>query len=122
LRYTVKRLLEIRGYSVLIAANGVEALECFRAHPQEIDLVISDLVMPRMSGAELFETLQTDGHSVRFLLTSGYTDREVRERIDVEHGLPFVRKPWSLKGLLAQVRELLDRPAPAPVCDTESIV
>jgi CheY-like chemotaxis protein len=113
LRFVAKRALEQRGYRVLMAADGAEGLELYRADPDNIDLVISDLVMPNMSGGELLEALRGEETPFRFLLASGYADREARAQSGLGTDVPFLRKPWSLNGLLTQVRELLDRPATA---------
>ena len=109
LRRTGRRALEGYGYTVLDAANGEEALEVYRAHAEEIDLVISDLVMPKMSGSELYETLQAEEKPPRsFILASGYTGRDMRDARTVPDSVPFLQKPWDLSELLARVREVLD--------------
>ncbi|UCF40839.1 MAG: PAS domain S-box protein [Gemmatimonadota bacterium] len=109
LRRSAKRVLERYGYTVLVAADGQEALELFRAHKREIDLVVSDLVMPRVGGAQLHRVLQEEGGDVRFLLASGYVGRESGGHQPIDPSIPMLRKPWALGELLVQVRELLDR-------------
>ena len=109
LRRAGRRALEGYGYTVLDAANGEEGLEVYRAHAEEIDLVISDLVMPKMSGSELYETLEAEEKPPRrFILASGYTGREMRDARNVPDSVPFVQKPWDLSEFLARVREVLD--------------
>jgi PAS domain S-box-containing protein len=109
IRRAAKRLLEKVGYTVLLAADGEEALDVFGRYETDIDLVITDLVMPHIGGLELHDTLRDQGKSVRFLFTSGYAgDAEGNGSLDPS--LPFVHKPWDVDELLHRVRGLLDRP------------
>ena len=109
LRRSAKRVLEKFGYAVLVAADGQEGLELFRAHRAEIDLVVSDLVMPRVGGAQLHRALQQEGESVRFLLSSGYIGRESGGHEPLDPSIPMLHKPWALRDLLTRIRELLDQ-------------
>ena len=109
LRRTAQRVLERFGYRVLVAVDGRGGLELFRQHKAEIAVVVSDLVMPHMSGGQLYEALQREcPEGVRFLLVSGYTGRELAARRKVDQTIPFLQKPWTLDELLRQVRALLD--------------
>ncbi len=108
LRRTAKRALEKFGYTVLSAANGAEALALFRRHRDRIDLVLSDLIMPKMGGRELYHAVQREKPGVGFLLASGYSAGDAEERVSLELGVPFLRKPWTLKELAAHVRHALD--------------
>ena len=110
LRRTSKRVLERYGYTVLTATDGGEALEALQVHQGEVALVISDVVMPGMGGAALFQNLERAGHRVRFLFTSGYTARDVEEAARIPPGAPFLPKPWNVADLLSRVRVLLDVP------------
>lgn len=110
LRHATKRVLERHGYTVLTAANGVEALDAFQSHRAEIALVISDVVMPEMGGAELFQRLQLAGHRVRFLFTSGYTPPDVEATAKIPSGILFLMKPLTVADLLWRVRTILDAP------------
>ncbi len=107
---TGKRILERDGYTVLTASNGEDALALVMANGRTIDLVLSDVVMPRMGGAALFRAVRDAGLSVRFLFTSGYTEREVGGFLDAP--APVVAKPWSADELARRVREALDAPLP----------
>ncbi len=109
IRRAAKRVLEKHGYKVLLAADGAEALELFPRHRDDIDLVISDVVMPRLSGAKFYEALLKGGLAPRILFTSGYADRDVSQSGAVDPDLPFIHKPWTVSDLLAKVREVLDR-------------
>jgi two-component system NtrC family sensor kinase len=107
-----KRLLEKRGYRVLTAADGVRALEVFRAREREIDLVVTDMVMPRMGGRRLYDILRAEGSGVPVLFASGYT-AGMMEGIDEGYGaVPFIHKPWTVLELVTKVREVLDGATP----------
>jgi PAS domain S-box-containing protein len=109
IRRAARRLLEKVGYTVLLAADGEEALEVFGRYEDNIDLVISDMVMPHVGGVELHDTLRDQGKSVRFLFTSGYVGGPDDEGT-LESSQPFLHKPWDVDELLLRVRGLLDRP------------
>jgi PAS domain S-box-containing protein len=98
--------LEGAGFQVLEARDGIEALEAIQAgHP--VKLVLLDMTMPRMGGAECFRRLKEIAPSVKVLLTSGYTEKE---SLDSLADLPpngFLQKPFRVKDLVAKVRELL---------------
>ena len=108
LRLAEKRSLEKLGYKVLLAADGEEALQVLEANAGKVDLVVTDVVMPRLGGRALYATLRDRGIGVPFLFTSGYTagDSDVSAKIDP--GLPFLAKPWTLAELATKVREVLD--------------
>jgi PAS domain S-box-containing protein len=114
-RALARQALEARGYCVLEATDGESALQICKEHVGQIKLVVSDVVMPRMSGRELGQQLAQIWPQVRVLYTSGYTDDAV-----VRHGIyqsesDFLQKPFTVHGLLKKVREILDRgPAPSP--------
>ena len=113
LRAVTQRALERKGFRVLAATHGEEALELFRAHGETIDLVLSDLVLPRLGGLELLERLREENGPVRFILTSGYSGEEVSEREKADARVPFVRKPWVLTELLTAIQDTLDSEPPA---------
>ncbi len=109
IRRVAQRVLERFGFTVLAAADGLEALHHFREHEAEIVLIITDVVMPRMGGRALFETLRGAGKTVPIIFTSGYAAREAMqaERLDPE--MPYLAKPWTVDQLLDQVRTVLQR-------------
>jgi CheY-like chemotaxis protein len=108
IRRSAQRGLERLGYTVVVAADGVEALALLRAG-QRVDLVISDSVMPRMGGLEFRERLLRDGIKTRFLLASGYWPEERGAAPVPPPGVPFLPKPWTLNELARKVREVLDQ-------------
>jgi CheY-like chemotaxis protein len=100
-RRLTSRILIREGYTVLEAANGQEAIQTWEAHPGEIDLLLTDVVMPGMSGKELAEEL-----GIEPVFMSGYTD-DVMLRHGVE-GLRLVQKPFDAQTLLGSIRSALD--------------
>ncbi len=97
----LKESLELYGYTVYIAHNGAKALEVFELHKEEIDLVISDVVMPEIGGIELKLILEKMKPTLHFLLISAYTNR-------LEPGVPFLQKPFQSREMLEVVRSILD--------------
>jgi len=108
-RTAAKRALEKAGYRVLTAVNGKEAMGLYRDRSGEIDLVLSDLVMPEVGGLALYEWIRTVSPETKFLLVSGYTGRRTDGGGGVDPSIPFVGKPWTLNELLGRVREVLDQ-------------
>ena len=108
---TGRRILERHGYTVLTASNGEEALRIMLERRSGIDLVLSDVVMPRMGGGVLHRQARAAGCTVPFLFTSGYTEREVGGMLDPH--VPLLPKPWSVDDLVRRVRNALDAPAEA---------
>ncbi|MFQ6044855.1 MAG: PAS domain S-box protein [Gemmatimonadales bacterium] len=108
LRRTVRRVLEKVGYTVLEAQNGEEALATWKAHRQEIALILSDLVMPVTGGRELYDGVTGIDPDVKFIFTSGYTARDVEERAQLDANVPFLRKPWTLAEIAGKVRRVLE--------------
>jgi two-component system, cell cycle sensor histidine kinase and response regulator CckA len=104
LRRATVYTLEHAGYTVLSAADGMEALQLLRQPPAPIHLVFTDLMMSRLGGRGLYQIDRREGRHTPFLFTSGYAGDE--EPLDP--ALPFLPKPWTSADLLARVRQLLD--------------
>jgi two-component system, cell cycle sensor histidine kinase and response regulator CckA len=102
------RGLREQGYIVLEAKHGREALELVERNHQPIDLVISDVVMPELSGRELGTRLALMRPELPVLYMSGYTGEDVIQRGLLEPGVPFQQKPFTPEGLARKVREMLD--------------
>ena len=108
-RRMVKAILERSGYTVIEAANGRKAVEAVEAHVAPIHLLITDLVMPHISGREVAETLAPLKPGMRVLFMSGYAeDMIVRQGVE-SAAADFLHKPFSLTALTGKVREVLDR-------------
>ena len=108
-RRLVQRVLTRRGYHVIEAANGREALDVARAHSGRIDALVTDVVMPEMTGPELAEALRTDHPGLPVLFTSGYNE-DGMEGTGVVSGLgiAFLQKPFVPDDLVRILAELLD--------------
>jgi two-component system cell cycle sensor histidine kinase/response regulator CckA len=104
-------LLQSHGYTVLEAIDGYHAIAIANAHPRRIDLLLTDLVMPGMSGRQLADTLTRSRPDVRVLFMSGYTDETMLRHLILEAGVAFLQKPFTPVGLAQKVREILDGPA-----------
>lgn len=109
LRRVAQRALERVGYRVVTAMDGMEALDAYREHAATVDLIITDVVMPKLGGLALYRALRQEGHQVRFLFTSGYAAHEIVRGDLPEGDLSLLQKPWTLADLTHRVREVLDR-------------
>ncbi len=108
-RHLSKRILSRAGYRVLEAGNGDEAERIFAAHAAEIDLVITDVIMPGCGGPELLARLQVGTPALRVLYMSGYTEQVAATKAGIDRGLPFVQKPFTAAEFVRHVRDALDR-------------
>ena len=102
-RNTVRVLLQKEGHDVLVAADGYEALELSRDYTGSIDLLLTDMRMPRMGGAALVEQIRKERPEIRILVMAGL----VGDRLP-QH--PFLAKPFSAEVFRTKVREVLDPP------------
>jgi CheY-like chemotaxis protein len=113
LRDLMHRVLTKGGYTVLAAGDGLEALALVEEHKRPIDLVVTDVIMPRMSGPELASRLRARDPGIRLLYVSGYTADQLRSaQTDLGADATLLPKPFTSDGLLRKVREVLDRPRP----------
>ncbi len=108
-RELVCNLLQERGYRVLPADSGAEALDVWRDHESEVDLLLTDLVMPgRMNGRELAEHLCQDRPMLKVLFTSGYSADVVGREFIAQHGRNYLQKPYPPERLASAIRTCLD--------------
>ena len=110
LRDLMHRVLAKGGYTVLAAGDGVEALALVESHPARIDIVVTDVIMPRMSGPALAARLRARDPAIRLLYVSGYTADQLRSQADLGADATLLPKPFTADGLLRKVREVLDGP------------
>lgn len=105
----VDTLLQKFGYRTLLAKDGVEAQKVWRRHSNEIDLLLTDLIMPRgISGGELAKLLQTEKPQLKVIFTSGYSSETHRKNLRLQEGLNFIPKPYMPQDLAQIVRRQLD--------------
>jgi PAS domain S-box-containing protein len=109
-REFIQQTLKSRGYKVLQASNGPEALELIANQEEHIDMLLTDVIMPQMSGKELFERLKVDRPDLKALYISGYTDNVIAHHGLVDRGVDFLQKPVSIVSLAQKIRIILDRP------------
>jgi len=108
LRDLAKRVLRSAGYTVLTASNGGEALLLLEKHPGTVDLLLTDLVMPGMSGRDLAARLMQLRPQMKVLHMSGYTDDAILQHGVLDEATHFIHKPYSPAELARKVREVLD--------------
>ena len=107
-RNLAKRILATAGYTVLAAANGGEALLICEQHRTPIHLVLTDVVMPQMSGRALVDRLATVRPGIKVLFMSGYTDDAIVHHGVLEPGTQFIGKPFTQQALLSKLRQVLE--------------
>jgi len=108
LRALTHGILKECGYTVLIAASGQEAQEVAARHAGEIELILTDVIMPGMSGPEVAESMTAHRPGIKVLYTSGYTD-DPRIQAALSHSPhAFLQKPFAPQDLTRKVREVLD--------------
>jgi two-component system, cell cycle sensor histidine kinase and response regulator CckA len=107
-RELVGEYLKARGYTVIEAPDGLKALELAEEHKGAIQLLITDVVMPKLSGRELATKIAASRDNLKVLYISGYTDDSIFRHGVLEGGMAFLQKPFNLKALAEKVREVLD--------------
>ena len=101
------RGLASRGYTVLEAGNGVEAIELIESRGGDVDLVVSDVVMPEMDGPTLAKELRTRNPGLKIIFVSGYAEDAFEKNLPDEVKFNFLAKPFTLKQLVAAVKETM---------------
>jgi two-component system cell cycle sensor histidine kinase/response regulator CckA len=112
-RQILVQALSALGYRVYEAADGLDALSLLRSADGGIDMVLTDVVMPRMGGMELCEAARAITPGIRFLFSSGYTEDTVHVGFVKKEGIFFLAKPYGIDTLAKKVREVLDSGGPA---------
>jgi two-component system, cell cycle sensor histidine kinase and response regulator CckA len=108
LRDLLRMMLEENGIKVLEAGDGVEAVEIFIAHKDEIGIVLSDLGLPRLGGWEAFLKMREIDPELKGILASGFYSPVVRAEIIKSGAMDFISKPYNSEQILKMVREALD--------------
>lgn len=108
LRTLIVDFLESKGYSVLTAENGCEALEHYEKHHERISVVLTDIGLPKMSGWEAFRSMKKINENVKVIFASGYIEPKLREDILADGGKHFISKPYVPGELLKKLRDTID--------------
>jgi len=108
LRRLTSLILKKHGYRILEASNGGEALIICRNIKEPLDLVLTDVIMPGMSGRQLIEELRQIRDAFKVLYMSGYTDNAIVHHGVLDAGIDLIQKPFTIAGLLRKVREVMD--------------
>jgi PAS domain S-box-containing protein len=108
-RRLIKDVLKESGYKVIEAVDGEEAVSKFMENKDTVNLLLFDVVMPKMSGREAYEIIKKVKPDVKLLMTSGYSADFISKKGIIEEGLNFLAKPMSPANLLKKVREALDK-------------
>ncbi|WP_422367569.1 PAS domain S-box protein [Pelagibius sp.] len=101
------RALRNKGYNVLEANSGETALEMLNGEQEPIDLLVTDVVMPRLDGPSLVKEVRAQRPDLKVIFISGYAEDSFRKRLDEDAGIHFLPKPFSLKQLAGKVKEVL---------------
>jgi two-component system, cell cycle sensor histidine kinase and response regulator CckA len=117
IRAVIRAALIRYGYTVLLASDGVEALRIVSEHADPIHLLLTDVVMPAMSGCELVSRMRHTHPNVKVLYTSGYTDDAIVRHGILEPDAQFLEKPFTPQALVKRIREVLDTPIDCAVPD-----
>jgi DNA-binding response OmpR family regulator len=107
-RDMVARILTDKGYRVFTAPDGKAGLATYQEHSGEIHLLLTDMILPKLSGRELARRLREHNPRLKVLYMSGYTEKAVVEPGGLPGGAAFMAKPFSVPDLLARVRQVLD--------------
>ncbi len=108
-RSLAREILEFNGFNVITAANGEEAVSCYREHKAEINGVVMDLIMPKMGGQEALKLLRSETPDLPIMLISGFSEDGEVQKIVKSEGILFLRKPFQLSELVEKVGQLVRR-------------
>jgi two-component system cell cycle sensor histidine kinase/response regulator CckA len=108
-REVATEMLVANGYQVLGAKDGCEALEICTRYPGPINLMLTDVVMPRVSGRELADKVLQLRPKTKVLYMSGYSSDVIEQRGVLDKKMPFLQKPFTLDSVSRRVREVLER-------------
>jgi two-component system, cell cycle sensor histidine kinase and response regulator CckA len=103
-----EEMLKMLGYSVLTAQSGKEAVEIYKTHSKEIDLIILDMIMPEIGGEKTFNELQLINHSVKVILASGYSLTDPAKLVMGKGHVSFIQKPYNISDLSKKIRDALN--------------
>ena len=110
MRVAAQQLLSKVGYRVFTAVDGEQGLDAFRTHRADLRLVITDVVMPKLSGFDMYGVIRGESRALSVLFMSGFPAPNFRKTVGQDPAVAFVTKPWTASELLAQVRLMIDAP------------
>src|SRR5881296_1152136 len=108
MRVAAQQLLSKVGYRVVTTVDGQQVLDAYHAHRAALHLVITDVVMPKLSGFELYEVIRGESRGLSVLFMSGFPAPNFRKTVGQDPAVAFVTKPWTASELLAQIRLMID--------------
>lgn len=100
--------LQKLGYSVLLAENGLDAIEIYKENPDQIDLILLDMIMPKMGGHNTFFQLKSIDPNAKVILFSGYVSEEEVNDLLAQGAKGFLSKPHRIKDMALEIRRVLD--------------
>ena len=103
-------ILKRQGYHVLSASKAAEAIRLTTTYKATIHLLLTDVIMPEMNGKDLFAQIAVHFPEMKVIYMSGYTDNVIAHHGILEQGIKFIQKPFSVKSLIAKIRQVLDSP------------
>ncbi len=109
LRELLTSMLHDYGYSILVARDGMEALERYRRHRQDIQLIITDMDLPKLNGAAVSQAILNDNPGARIVMISGFLESALKESILASGVREFVAKPYTMAQMLQIIRKVLDQ-------------
>ena len=115
LRRLARQYLENQGYNVIDAPDGATAIQISQEHKGPIHLLLTDVIMPGMTGRELANQVSPTRPEMRVLYMSGYTENHIGHNGTLDQGITLLQKPFTLPSLKAKVREMLDTPLPQEI-------
>jgi CheY-like chemotaxis protein len=104
----IQIVLESNGYKVYTAQDGEEAVKIYQEHTHEIDLVISDMGLPKLTGLSEFERLKEINPDVKIIFASGFFEPEMRTTLEKAGAKDFLQKPYVIDDILLKIRHALD--------------
>ena len=107
-RNLLKDSIEERGYKVICAADGIEAIRLYTEHKDRIDLILSDLGLPKLDGTALFSVFKTINPRIKVVFMTGYFESEEREEL-LNAGVEIIEKPFLIETVIRKMRAALDK-------------
>jgi CheY-like chemotaxis protein len=102
-------VLESQGYTIIKAGNGKQAVKLYKENQQKIDLVVTDMGLPEMTGKDEFRELKKINPGVKVILASGFLEPETKTELFQAGAKSFIQKPYNADAILATIREVLDQ-------------